>query len=70
MKRINILVAACLMAAAATAQQSTVRSQIKSTDGQPVSGAIISIVGDSTTALSDERGQFSIATAIKMPSSR
>lgn len=65
MKRINILVAACLMAAAATAQQSTVRSQIKSTDGQPVSGAIISIVGDSTTALSDERGQFSIATAIK-----
>lgn len=53
------------MAAAAMAQQSTVRSQIKSTDGQPVSGAIISIVGDSTTALSDERGQFSIATAIK-----
>ena len=65
MKRINILVAACLMAAAASAQQSTVRSQIKGTDGQPVSGAIISIVGDSTTALSDEKGQFSIATAIK-----
>ena len=66
MKKVYILVASCLMmAATATAQKGEVRSMIKSTDGQPVSGAIISIVGDSVTALSDERGQFALNTAVK-----
>lgn len=66
MKKVYILVAACLMmAATATAQRGEVHSLIKSTDGQPVSGAIISIVGDSVTALSDESGRFALKTSVK-----
>lgn len=65
MKKINILVAACLLAATATAHNAKVTSLIKSTNGQPVSGAIISIIGDKATALSDENGRFTIATDSK-----
>lgn len=65
MKKINILVAACLMATMATAQNKSVQIHIKSTDGQPISGAIVSLVGDSTTALSDEKGKFTIKTNVK-----
>ena len=53
------------MATMATAQNKSVQIHIKSTDGQPVSGAIVSLVGDSTTALSDEKGKFTIKTNVK-----
>lgn len=61
MKKINILLTACLWAATATAQNVELTSRIKGTDGQPINGAIVSIVGENTSALSDEKGLFSIA---------
>lgn len=65
MKKINILFAACLWAATATAQDVKVTSLIKGTNGLPVNGAIVSIVGERTSALSDENGVFSLTTADK-----
>lgn len=62
MKKKNILVAACLFAATASAQGIKVTSQIKGTDGQPIKGAIVSIIGEKATALSDEEGKFTIDT--------
>ena len=46
------------MAVSVLAQATKVKSQIKATDGQPVSGAIISIVGDSISTLTDKSGFF------------
>ena len=61
MKKINILLAACVLAATATAQNVELTSRIKGTDGQPVNGAIVSIVGANVSALSDEEGLFTLA---------
>lgn len=60
MKRLYIFLAACSLAASVTAQTARVKSQIKSTDGEPVSGAIISVIGDSISALSDNSGFFEL----------
>ncbi len=64
MKKTKILIAALLLAATAAAQNVQIRSQIKSTNGAPVGGAIITVVGDSATALSDERGLFRLSTNV------
>jgi TonB-linked SusC/RagA family outer membrane protein len=45
------------------AQTSTVQSLIKATNGQPVEGAIVSVIGDSTSVLSDEQGAFTLTNA-------
>ena len=63
MKKLNIFLAACCVASSLSAQEVTVKSQIKSTDGQPVSGAIISIKGQKNTALSDKKGNFKLTSA-------
>lgn len=63
MKRLYILLTACGMTASISAQTSTVQSLIKATNGQPVEGAIVSVVGDSTSVLSDGRGAFTLTTA-------
>ncbi len=60
MKRLYIILAACCFVASATAQVTKVKSQIKGTDGLPVGGAIISVVGDSISALSDKSGYFEL----------
>ena len=60
MKRLYIFLAACSMAVSVLAQATKVKSQIKATDGQPVSGAIISIVGDSISTLTDKSGFFEL----------
>ena len=60
MKRLYIFLAACCFVASATAQVTKVKSQIKGTDGLPVGGAIISVVGDSISALSDKSGYFEL----------
>lgn len=60
MKKKNILFAACLLATTANAQD--IKVQIKGTDGQPVKGAIVSVIGEKTTTLSDEDGNFTISS--------
>lgn len=62
MKRLNILIAACSLVMAASAQNATVKSQLKATNGLPVSGAIVSVIGDKTSVLSDESGVFELST--------
>lgn len=56
------MVAACLLAASTSAKELKLKSQVRSTNGMPVSGAIISVVGDDATALSNEKGKFTIKT--------
>lgn len=63
MKRLNIFLAALGVATSVTAQEMTVKSQIKGTDGSPVNGAIITIKGQSANALSDENGFFELKSA-------
>lgn len=63
MKRLYIMLAACSLTASVSAQQTTVQSLIKASNGLPVEGAIVSIIGDSTSVLSDERGQFTLSSA-------
>lgn len=65
MKKISILVATCLLAASASAQGLVLKSQIKATNGLPVSGAIVSVIGDKTSALSNETGAFTLSTTDK-----
>ena len=62
MKRLYIILAICSFVASATAHVTKVRSQIKGTDGQPIKGAIISIVGDSISTISDPNGFFLLNT--------
>ena len=62
MKKLNILVAACLMAVTATAQGIKISSHIKGSNGLPISGAIISVIGEKASALSDENGVFTLET--------
>lgn len=62
MKRLYIMLAAIGLCAAANAQNHTLNSVVKGVDGQPVSGAIVSILGESTSVLTDENGQFTLVT--------
>ncbi len=61
MKKFSILVAGCMMASAVIAQTKAT-SHIKSTDGQPIKGAIVSVVDDKASTLSDDNGSFSLVT--------
>ena len=58
MKKLTILFAAFAISITAMAQKVTVNSTVKSTDGQPVKGAIVSVVGEKSSALSNDNGQF------------
>lgn len=60
MKKLPILLAAIALSVAAMAQKVTVNSTVKSTDGQPVKGAIVSVIGEKSAALTDEHGQFNL----------
>ncbi len=64
MKKTMIFAAASLLSTAAMAQGDQIRSQVKATNGEPVVGAIITVVGDSATALSDEVGNFALKTGV------
>ena len=64
-KRLYILLAAGLMTTAVSAQGTIVKSQVKATNGQPISGAIITIVGEKNSVLSDQNGAFEINTSDK-----
>ena len=44
----------------AGAQGTTVKSVIRSTNSMPVTGAIVSVIGDSTSVLTDEQGTFQL----------
>ena len=46
----------------ATAQTS-INSQVKAVNGQPVSGAIVTIVGEKNSVVTDDNGAFSLETA-------
>ncbi len=61
-KRLYILLAAGTIAAAASAQTTTIRSKVKATNGQPVTGAIITVAGEKNSVLSDEGGIFELKT--------
>lgn len=60
--RLYTLLAAATLAIAATAQ-TTVKSLVKGVDGQPVSGAIVTIVGEKNSVLTDDNGTFELTTA-------
>ena len=62
MKRLTIILAACSLSLAAAAQNQTIKSRVKAVNGQPVSGAIITIVGEKNSVLSDESGTFELST--------
>ena len=63
MKRLYILMAAIGLSGAAVAQNHKLNSVVKGTDGMPVSGAIVSILGESTSVLTDENGAFTLETS-------
>lgn len=62
MKKLYIMLAACSIAASVSAQNVVIKSQIKGTNGFSVSGAIVSIIGEKTSVLSDENGVFELKT--------
>lgn len=64
MKRLNIFLAACCCAASLSAQDLTVKTTVKGTDGKPVSGAIISIKGQKSTALTGQDGRFELSAPV------
>lgn len=64
MKRLNIILAACSVAATVSAQEVAVKSRLMSTDGSPVNGAIVTVKGHSNTALSDQNGFFELKSEI------
>ena len=41
----------------------TITSQVKAVNGQPVGGAIVTIVGEKTSVVTDDSGTFSLETA-------
>lgn len=48
------------------AQKGTViKSRIVSTDNTPLQGAIVSVVGTSSSVVSDEKGEFELSTDLK-----
>ena len=61
MKRLYILLAAGTIAAAVSAQ-TMIRSQVKAVDGQPVSGAIVTIMGEKNSVVTDDTGLFTLQT--------
>ena len=61
-KRIYVLAAAGLFAVAASAQ-GTVSSVVRAANGQPVGGAIVTIVGEKTSVITDDSGAFTLETA-------
>ena len=63
MKRLYILMAAIGLSGAAVAQNHKLNSVVRGTDGMPVSGAIVSILGESTSVLTDENGAFTLETS-------
>lgn len=63
MKRLYILLTACAIIASASAQTTTVKSQLRATNGLPVNGAIVSVVGSNTSVLSDDQGSFELQPA-------
>lgn len=60
MKRLIIFLSTIGTAASLAAQEVTVKSRVEGTDGSPVSGAIITVKGQSANALSDENGFFEL----------
>ena len=62
MKRLYILLAAGTIAAAASAQTTSIQSRIKAVSGQPVSGAIVTVVGEKNSVVTDETGAFVLQT--------
>ena len=58
MKRLYIMLTAVTFVVAASAQETTVKSKVISVDGQPVAGAIVSLVGEKTSSVTDESGSF------------
>ena len=62
MKRLYILLAAGTIAAAASAQTTSIPSRVKAVSGQPVSGAIVTVVGEKNSVVTDETGAFALQT--------
>lgn len=64
MRRIySFLIVLLMMAAPAFAQEGDIfKSKIVSTDNTPLQGAIVSVVGTSTSVISDENGNFELTT--------
>jgi TonB-linked SusC/RagA family outer membrane protein len=60
MMKYILMFAAFFCAASASAQQITVKSQIRSTDNSPVGGAIITIPGQRVSSISDKTGTFEL----------
>ena len=52
----------CQLAFGSVAAQTTIKSQVKGLNGQPVTGAIVTIVGEKNSVLTDEGGGFTLAT--------
>ena len=63
--RLYTLLAASLMAVAASAQSTVIRSKVKAANGQPVTGAIVSVVGEKTSVVTDAEGVFELNTENK-----
>ena len=62
MNRIYITLAAGLITLAASAQETIIKSQVKAIGGQPVSGAIVTVVGEKNSVLTDDQGAFELKT--------
>lgn len=60
--RLYIIIIALCTILTASAQETIVKSTVKGTDGQPVSGAIVSVIGASNSAITDDNGEFTITT--------
>ena len=65
MKKLYILFSLCGLSATLLAQQATLSSQVQTHSGEPVAGAIVSVIGASKSVLSDDNGQFTITTDVQ-----
>lgn len=63
--RIRIYIAAVFMTTAVQAQNLSVKSTVMGTDGKPVSNAIVSVVGEKNSVLSDTQGTFQLKISDK-----
>lgn len=59
-KKLYAVIALCGAALSVHAQELTLNSQVRSTDGQPVVGAIVSVVGTESSVITDESGAFTL----------
>ena len=59
---ISLLLIVCSLFFSRAAAQTTVTSQVRALNGQPVTGAIVTILGEKTSVLTDEQGSFSLDT--------